>query len=342
MMHGLDRPQTGLPFIWRVSPARDADLGRAARKAKRPLAWLARFGASLVAVWLAGAALAQDAAPGSADAGPPVRSLGPAIHYRGSVQWYVADLKTSFPEHKSYSAQSALTPSNYVAVLNGLKRKVGVNGVRLPIFPGESDPASYSKLYKDVFAYARNIGLAVYASPMSVGMRDYQGWSDQQYAQWLARYVNYFQPEFLSPFNEPGISDERVISIVGQLRSMLTAKTLIMGPDRQHVDRTVESLQQDSEITHVFDIVDSHNANRDRSATRSNWAALVQMEGKPVWASEDPANWSVGADPSLPGIGEAVDAGVQGVVIWAAKPSLIDDRGEPTQKAREIASHLAN
>ncbi len=89
-----------------------------------------------------------------------------------------------------------------------------------------------------------------------------------------------------------------------------------------------------------FDIVNSHNANKDTSATFENWARLVHSQSKPVWASEDPANWSVGADANLPGIEEAVKAGVQGLVIWYGKPSLVDDEGRPTAKAVEIAARL--
>jgi hypothetical protein len=298
------------------------------RRATTPWMWraLVAVGAAF-SLWVAGSATAQSGGPG---------------RYRGSLQWFIADLKTSFPEHKHYSPRSALTESNYVAVLAGLKSNVGVNGIRLPIFPSERDSSRYSQLYNDVVAYARSIGLAIYASPMSVGMGDFAGWSDDQYAAWLADYANRFKPEFLSPFNEPGVSDERMIGIVGRLRPLLTTHVLLLGPDRQHVDKTVDDLARNTAVAAMFDIVDSHNANRDESATRSNWGELIRLESKPVWSSENPANWSAGADPSLPGVADAVDAGVQGLVIWSAKPSLVDDQGEPTQKAKEIADHLAH
>ena len=304
---------------------------------RRSIATFARLACSLL--WLARAAMAQDAQ--TPPSGPGAANIG-AGHYRGSLRWYIADLKTSFPEHKSYSAQSALTAANYRTVLSGLKTNVGVNGIRLPIFPRESHAGGYAPLYREIVSYARSLGLVIYASPMSVGMRDFAGWSDDQYAAWLADYANQFRPEFLSPFNEAGISDEQMAEIVRRLRPMLTTQTLILGPDRQHVDKTVEDLSHNGSMAQMFDIVDSHNANRDGSATLSNWSELVQREGRPVWSSENPANWSVGADGSLPGADQAVNAGVQGLVIWAAKPSLVDDRGDATQKARGIVDHLAN
>ena len=257
-----------------------------------------------------------------------------------ALRWYIADLKTSFPEHQMYSAATALTDANYVAVLNGLKDKAKVNGIRLPIFPAEPDANHYSSLYKNVFSYARRLGLAIYASPMSVGMKDYQGWSDHQYAAWLANYVGAFHPDFLSPFNEPGIGDDKVVAIAADVRSLVGGQTVLLGPDRQHVRSTIDDLARNPAVARSFDIVDSHNANKDTSATFENWARLVHSQSKPVWASEDPANWSVGADASLPGIEAAVKAGVQGLVIWYGKPSLIDDDGHPTAKAVEIAERL--
>jgi hypothetical protein len=257
-----------------------------------------------------------------------------------SLRWYIADLKTSFPQHRQYSSRTALTDANYVAVLNGLKNGAKVDGIRVPIFPNETSPSHYSKTYKSIIAYARSINLAVYASPMSVGMNDYSGWSNTKYAGWLATYVNFFHPEFLSPFNEPGIDDGRIIDIMTQLRPMLASSTRILGPDRQHVGSTLDDLARNPSVAEVFDIIDAHSANRDSSATAANWSALVRSESKPVWSSENPANWSAGVDSSLPGISEAVNSGVEGLVVWYAKPSLVDDSGRPTEKALEIIERL--
>jgi hypothetical protein len=241
-----------------------------------------------------------------------------------------------------YSDKTALTEANYIAVLDGLKNNAKVNGVRLPIFPTRARPDTYSQVYKKAIAYARSIGLAIYASPISVGMSDYDGWSSQQYATWLADYTNYFSPDFLSPFNEANIDDSQAMEIVAKLRALLRTNTLINGPDRQRVRRTIEDLARNQNLAKSFDIIDSHNANKDYSATNDNWASLVQAfkDRKPVWASENPANWNVGTDQSLPGIADAVHAGVQGLVIWFAKPGLVDDNGRPTPKALDIAAHL--
>jgi len=272
----------------------------------------------------------------------PVQSAAQTM-YRGSLKWYIADLKTSFPEHtKFYSPQTALTEANYRIVLDGLKNNVKVNGVRLPIFPTEPDPASYAPLYKNIFAYARSIGLVIYASPLSVGKADYSGWSDAQYARWLADYANYYAPDFLSPYNESSASDQEIVSVVGQLRAMLKVRTLLVGPDRQHLDGSLRALTKDNgTILSTFDIISSHNAGKDDSPTAANWSALVQMAaryGKPAWSSENPREWE--ASEGMPGLSDAVAGGVQGLVIWWAKPKLINDYGQPTAKAIDIASHI--
>ncbi len=263
-------------------------------------------------------------------------------NYAGQVHHYIADLKPSFPEHNSYSAATALTEANYRAVLEGLRRNVGVDGIRLPIVPSYGDAAEYPPLYREVIAAARNLGLLIYASPMSVGMRAFAGWSDDRYADWLAAYAEAFGPDVLSPFNEAGIGDARIASIVSGLRARLKSATLLAGPDRQHVGKTVDDVARDPALASLFDIVDSHNADRDGSATAANWSRLVGAVAgsRPVWSSENPAGWGHGQVSGLPGLDQAVAGGVQGLVIWMAKPSLVDDAGRPTPKACEILAHL--
>ncbi len=284
---------------------------------------------------------------GLLSAGPVQAATCPAVpplaarRYAGRVVHYIADLKTSFPEHELYSAATALTRVNYRAVLDGLANEAGVNGVRLPIIPAYAGPSHYPALYRDVQAYARGLGLIVYASPMSVGMTAFPGWSDDRYASWLADYAAAFQPEVLSPFNEAGVDNRRIARITALLRAKLTVPTLLMGPDRQHVGRSAESLAGDPGIAALFDIVGSHNADRDASATAAAWGSLIAAAGgRPVWSSENPALWGRGQGEGLPGMDQAVEGGVEGVVTWMAKPGLVDGTGRATAKACEIAAHL--
>lgn len=282
-----------------------------------------------------GAAPAQQSAPCGGGGSPAVR------RYAGRVGHYIADLKTSFPEHELYSPATALTRLNYRAVLDGLAGSVGANGIRLPVVPSYAVAADYPPLYADVLAYARSLGLAIYASPMSVGMKPFAGWTDERYAAWLAAYAAAFRPDVLSPFNEAALDNHRIAAITRLLRARLAVPVLLMGPDRQHVGRSVTSLARDPGTVALFDIVGSHNADRDASATVQAWSALVALAGeRPVWSSENPALWSRGQLDGLPGIDQAVGGGVAGVVVWMAKPSLVDGTGRPTRKACEIAANL--
>jgi len=163
-------------------------------------------------------------------------------------------------------------------------------------------------------------------------MRDYSGWSDEQYVAWLAGYVQEFRPDFLSPFNEPGLPAERIDAIVAMLRSRLAGATRIAGPDKIHVGATLEALSASGQLKADFDIVDSHNANHDDTATAENWRRLVGLSGKPVWSSENPNGWS--------GIANAVSGGVEGLVVWRGKPELVNDAGRPSAKALELAHRL--
>ena len=288
-------------------------------------------------------ALAQDPPAPAAPCGGGGPGAVPVAdrRYAGRVGHYIADLKTSFPEHELYSPATALTRVNYRAVLDGLAGAAGVNGIRLPIVPTYATAADYPPLYADVLAYARSLGLTVYASPMAVGMKPFAGWTNERYAAWLAAYAAAFRPDVLSPFNEAALDNHRIAAITRLLRSRLGAPVLVMGPDRQHVGRSVTSLARDPATVALFDIVGSHNADRDASATAQAWSELVAAaDGRPVWSSENPALWARGQVDGLPGIDQAVSGGVAGVVVWMAKPSLVDGTGRPTPKACEIAANL--
>lgn len=282
------------------------------------------------------------AVPALAEAPAPCSAPPAAVRrYAGRVVHYIADLKTSFPEHELYSPATAMTRVNYRAVLDGLAGPAGVNGLRLPIVPAYAGPDDYPALYRDILAYARGLGLSIYASPMSVGMKPFAGWSNERYAAWLAAYAAAFRPDVLSPFNEAALDNRRIAAITRLVRARLTVPVLLMGPDRQHVARSVVALRRDPEAAAIFDIVGSHNADRDASATAMAWTQLVLAAGgRPVWSSENPALWSHGQVTGLPGLDQAVAGGVEGLVVWMAKPGLVDGTGRLTAKACEIVENL--
>lgn len=272
----------------------------------------------------------------------PLCAIPAGRHYVRSLRAYIADLKSAFPESDDFSPGTALTEDNFETVLSGLVNNVGVNGIRIPIVPGYATPASYSDLYRRIFRYARRIGLLIYASPLGWGPGAYNGWSDERYAAWIAAYTTAFRPNFVSPFNEPGFEDVRIRNIMTRLRPKLGQAVYLVGPDKGYVVDTIQELASRTSVGPLFDIISTHNAGGDPTATGQNWSYLVAEapDGKPVWSTENPSNWSVGQSSNLPGINGAIEGGVKGLVIWRGKPSLVDDGGQATSKACKLAAHI--
>lgn len=281
--------------------------------------------------------------------GLPTAALSDALctiprshRYAHALRWYMADLKASFPESGDYTADSALTETNYAAVLSGLVNNVGVNGIRVPMIPDYESPGAYPDLYTKIIATARGLGLAIYASPLSFGPEQYEGWSDTRYAAWIASYVAAYQPDFVSPFNEAGFTDDRMRGIIRALRYALPKPTVLIGPDKKLVAGNIAELEAPYSVAPLFNVIGAHNTGGDTTATPENWAHLIADApgGKPVWSTENPAYWSVGQRAGLPGLMGAVANGVKGLVIWKGKPSLVDDAGQPTAKACKLAQHI--
>ena len=272
----------------------------------------------------------------------PLCAVPQIHHYARSLRWYIADLKPSFPESDNYDADTALTDANYAAVLSGLVNNLGMNGIRVPIIPNYEAPTAYPELYSKIIAYAHGLGLAVYASPLSFGPEAYETWSDARYAAWVANYVAAFKPGFVSPFNEAGFTDDRMRGILRALRYRLTSSVVLIGPDKKLVSGNIAELEAPYSVAPLFDVIGAHNTGGDDTATAENWSHLVADSpgGKPVWSTENPGYWSVGQRDHLPGIVGAVSSGVKGLVIWKAKPSMVDDAGLPTAKACKLAPHI--
>lgn len=302
----------------------------------------ARLRATLRAAALASSVLASCCGAPSVALSDALCSIPQSHGYARSLRWYIADLKASFPESDYYDADTALTDVNFAAVLYGLVTNVGVNGIRVPIIPDYESPADYPKLYSEIITYARSLGLAIYASPLSFGPEPYETWSDARYAAWIANYAATFRPAFVSPFNEAGFTDDRMRGIIRALRYRLTAPVVLIGPDKKLVSGNIAELEAPYSVAPLFDVIGAHNTGGDDTATAANWARLIADSpgGKPVWSTENPGYWSVGQRDHLPGIVGAVASGVKGLVIWKAKPSLVDDSGRATLKACKLAPHI--
>jgi len=259
-----------------------------------------------------------------------------AVSYNGNLDYVICDIKRPL----AGLTDKSITADNYKTIIDGLKNKLQCNTIRTYIDLSIASPDGYSKLYKDVYRYAREIGLKIYANPLGTGR---QGLSNSEFVQLIDDYANYFQPDFLGPFNESGIQIPDMEDIAARVRSRLQYPTLLVGPDTQKVENTINKINGPSELENFFDIVGSHNADHDDNATVSAWQALSQEARRPIWASENPRHWSVknSQDEEI-GVASVVGSNipVNGLVIYLAFPNAITEDGVLTQTGQEIADGI--
>ena len=117
----------------------------------------------------------------------------------------------------------------------------------------------------------------------------------------------------------------------------------LVGPDDEHVAKTLASAGSCHGFRGVFDVLSSHNAGADGGNTRANWDALVGMgAGRPVWSSENPTCFELAqCAKSYGSMHAAVNAGVAGVVPWHTLGSDVTLEGDVTAKGLDVAAGLA-
>jgi hypothetical protein len=257
----------------------------------------------------------------------------PARAYEGHLRWVFGDIKRSLA-----GLEGRITPTTLAPIIDGLRTRLGCNGLRVYIDPGLSSPDDYPPLYRDAVAYAASQGLALYANPLGVG---HAGRSPEEFAAFVADYANRFRPRFLGPFNESGFSAPEEVRVVAALRRRLAYRPTLVGPDRMHVRDTISGLERAPGEADLFDVIGAHDAEHDEGATAWAWWRLGQLAGgRPVWATEDPRDWSSaspgGKEVGVKAVVESAGS-VAGIVLYLAFPRCVDERGELTDKGRAIA-----
>eukprot|EP00854_Cymbomonas_tetramitiformis_P006644 gene6644-7955_t len=238
--------------------------------------------------------------------------------YKYNLKYYFGVLDTCFPEHKRYEeggGKGKLTEENYKQVLNCLRHEAGMNGVRMPIFCHGVKPEEYTDFYKEVYRYLReDLKMYIYATGLTLGHnmgREYRfseegSWLEdsESFAAWYAEYINYFEPDFLSPFKESGCSFEKQAEVVEFIKAKVKpgCKTKILGPDTQHVKQVVKHVEKNGAKYHeLYDIITTHSADSDFTATAENHRAAVEYaasHGKACWNTENPSFWLPGKQPA--------------------------------------------
>lgn len=277
-----------------------------------------------------------------------------ASSYVGKLEFVFGDLKRPLA-----CQQGCVTLRNYKAIIDGLHNDLRCNGLRIGIDPQISNPRKYPAVYEAVLKYARSQGMHIYANPLGTG---HFGKEANQFADWVAAYANEFKPDFVGVFNEASFSNADYVYITKRVRSKLNYTPKLIGPDEMHLQFTLSGIQKNDALASVFDIIGSHNAAWDGSATESNWRALAKAAGgKQVWSTENPCRWNgverVDMNLSQPilrkpppstcatygGVKPILESGgpLQGLVVYLAFPDCVDASGKLTSKGRGIADGIS-
>ena len=260
----------------------------------------------------------------------------PIVDGRGLV---FCDVKRAI--NNSLVSQLTLT-----TLLPALVDSMNCTGLRIPIMPGLVGPAAYPASFNYTLSWARSRGLALYASPMenSWSSRAAGGGNAVKYSHWLAEFASVFTMDYLSPFNEVGskCDGQCMAGVTTSLRSALPHPPLLVGPDAEHVATSLALVRASANAMADFDVISSHNAGGDNSNNDATWRNLVTAAGKrPVWSSENPTCFTIGACTTYGTMAASINGGVVGIVSWN---TLGDDvrisDGNITDKGRDIVVGL--
>jgi hypothetical protein len=263
-----------------------------------------------------------------------------------SLKYLICDVKRNVAQLSNDSLR--LRENNYRQVIDALKDQLGCNGIRLSIVAStapadidkiapDSNPEGYTKLYRDVYRYARQQGLLIYVNVLLPSNKTHVfGYNIPDWIAGVSAYANYFCPDFLGPFGETGAPYPAAYKdIIQSVRKNLTPACTdpfgnkrpappIEGPDAAWVAGTTAILNRDSGLAQELDIIGSHANVRERSAVAGDWVTLSKTFGKPVWDSEAENAWSF-TSKTNPNKGQQVGLDtvlasnvVSGIVIYNA------------------------
>lgn len=271
----------------------------------------------------------------------PLRALAlvwPAVAVGAALKRTFCDVKTALNE-------GTLNETNVDVLLSALTSQMHCNGVRVPLLPTLSDPSQYSAGYNATIVGARARNLTLYASPMEHSWETVPG-GESAYAAWVARYAAAYGPHFLSAFNEVGQSNcdpACMKRVVGSVRGSPGVPSYVtyVGPDDEHVSSTLSSCASANDFHGTFDVLSSHNAGQDSSATPAAWKKLVAAGGsRQVWSSENPACFKLPSCTSYSTLAGPLGAGVASLVTWETLGNDVTLAGAITAQGADIAAGL--
>lgn len=255
-------------------------------------------------------------------------------------------LRRSFCDCKTALNTGTLNETNAESIVSALVSLMRCNGLRIPLLPSLKSPAQYSVGYNETIKVARAMNLTLYASPMEGAWNDIHG-GEKAYAAWVSSYAAAYGPHFLSAFNEVGSSNcdaSCMGRVVADIRAAPGVPTYVryVGPDDEHLSSTLTECKRAKDFRGVFDVLSSHNAGEDSSATLGAWSQLVEAGGgqREVWSSENPACFKLATCTTYSTLTSPINAGVQGLVTWETLGNDVTLAGTITEKGADIAAGL--
>ena len=255
------------------------------------------------------------------------------------------ELSRTFCDCKTALNDGTLNETNANSLLSALASLMHCNGVRVPLLPENSSPMQYSVGYNATIVAARALNLTLYASPMEGAWKSFSG--EKEYASWVMQYAAAYGPHFLSAFNEVGESNCNpgcMGRVVSSVRGTPGVPSYIryVGPDEEHVASTLKACSSSGNFKGVFDVLSSHNAGGDTTATSAAWKELVRAGGasRDVWSSENPACFTLPACTQYSNLSTPLDSGVNGLVTWATLGNDVTLAGSITAQGSDIAAGL--
>ena len=150
-----------------------------------------------------------------------------AVSYNGSIEYFIADIATTFPCHplydRAYTWIDTSINDELDKILEGII-EAGFNGIRLPMWPEDGrvlgpDPTNEARDISREFCDSLSIdwwqriktaledspyyGLYIYYSPAYDNKAYQDHLSEEEYANWVLSYADYdkYGANFISPFS---------------------------------------------------------------------------------------------------------------------------------------------
>jgi len=246
-------------------------------------------------------------------------------------------------------------------ILIGYK-ELGVNGIRITIFPEGEDPNP--ELFEYLYVRAKEEGFKIYANPAlwdgakriankvlhgTIIDNNNQGASGPTtlnvdeatdiVIQRLIDFANEYEVDWINPFNEDGRpgaiwSVEQMNKLYSELYNNVNGAELI-GPCTWGISAGTEILQQ-TEIQQYITVAATHNLGFDHD----DWVGFIDAAGElPVWDSE--VNNNMKFSDRLTRIDAALEAGVDGLVLYDSWRDISLSEGSLNNNAIEIRNKIS-